>query len=106
MEGSPATGGWDSMQCTPEMERLRQHGAHMPAMREAAPVWCALALDAADADAFYEVALEGEEDQHHRDRRDRGAGHQHAVVGVELTLQCGQSDLDRVLETVAQDDER
>src|SRR5712691_589526 len=65
-----------------------------------------LAFDAADSDAFDEVALEGKEHQHHRDGRHGGASHQHAVVGVELALQRGQADLDRVLEAVAQDDER
>src|SRR5205807_7038819 len=66
----------------------------------------ALALDSADPDSLDEVTLESKEHGDHGDSRDGGARHEHPVVGVELPLQGGQTNLHRVFRWIAQDHER
>src|SRR5947207_15523014 len=66
-----------------QLRRSGVEGVEPPPARSAEPKKT-LALHGAYAYPLHEVALEGEEDEHHWDGGDGGAGHEHAVVGVEL----------------------
>ena len=51
-----------------------------------------LSLECAQADAFEEVALKQQEEHEDRQRRERGSGEDHSIIGAELALQAGHTD--------------
>src|SRR5215210_3754885 len=77
---------------------LRSNGANPDAP--------ALALERAGHNAFDEAALENEKDEHDRQRPQKGAGHDRAVLLTEGTDQRGQPEADRELLVASQHDKR